>query len=962
MKLKNYIVTLALGLFGLGLATSCDDMLDYEDGANTAVGKLDNPSDTVTYVLGIISKMQALGVRTNILGEVRGDLVEVLSNATTDMKNIANFDFSDNTALINNRFNQPSDYYAVINNCNTFLHYVDTKKETTQPYVQDGNVKYKKLFEREYAVVKFFRAWVYLQLAINYGENIPFQTEPVLTINEAMSNPNRKNMVEIIDWFLNNDNLEECCKIIDEQKYPHWDKGEETFLGTCHYWNLFFPGDVVIGDLYLWRSVLNKSKDDALEAARHYYRYLCKRQKLHESTPMSMVCTDENSAKWTFSNGAYDAVNKTYSKDGSQRSSNKEMIGSQAEYKFDNEVVSVLLMDVANSEDNYNMLNKYYSSSTDASKAFEPACIVPSNRLKELSDTMTYCGGKSEDSKAVIFSKDIDGKKETIVYDDDDRTYHRTGDLRFSSYVEEGAANNIVSEGQVLTITNLKHNADDKNGLVSQHVTVYRLTEVFLKLAEAMNYAGYPHYANAILSFGVNDDTMDGWILPNSDVNAEVLLKQFSWDKQYFVTPVKLEAGTMHARTDVEFNQRKDKSNYPDVQGVNIGIHSRGSGSTHWNDRYYQLTNLESVKRAPEAPKGPDGKVQTELPEYMERPEKPAKPSPGIMPNTEASDKDKQPDEIRALYLYPFNPAHPDDPTEDNVNEVTDVTVDNIYPEEECRAKWLDYYKKVYPARKATQQENTKWKNLSPSPYLKRVEYNANGTFYLFNPLHDPAETTEENYTDTTDILTVNNVFNSVAVKDKWLDYYQACGRPNPQVEMEAKWMHLSAYPYAKVATNLADYIALWKKYKKGVDEYEEDLKKYKTYSDRIIAYFRYLEYLQTDYKNWRHEARSMCLEQDQQMVAKMVLDEQALEFAYEGKRFYDLMRYAFWKGSGYGAPDTRIMVDAIGTRNNYKYDCGDAPKKTITRGSGVVGDLSNYKTWFLRFWPSDEVGVGPKE
>ena len=274
MKLKNYIVALALGLFGLGLATSCDDMLDYEDGASTAVGKLDNPSDTATYVLGIISKMQALGVRTNILGEVRGDLVEVLSNATSDMKNIANFDFSDKTALNNNRFNQPSDYYAVINNCNTFLRYVDTQKETTQPNGLDenGNIKYRKLFEREYAVVKFIRAWVYLQLAINYGENIPFQTEPVLTISEAMENPNRKNMVEIIDWFLNNDNLEECRDIIDEQGYPHWSQGAGSFIASCHYMNLFFPGDVVIGDLYLWRAVLNKSKDDALNAARHYYQ------------------------------------------------------------------------------------------------------------------------------------------------------------------------------------------------------------------------------------------------------------------------------------------------------------------------------------------------------------------------------------------------------------------------------------------------------------------------------------------------------------------------------------------------------------------------------------------------------------------------------------------------------------------------------------------------------------------
>ncbi|MBP5196542.1 MAG: RagB/SusD family nutrient uptake outer membrane protein, partial [Bacteroidaceae bacterium] len=133
MKLKNYIVAFALGFFSLSLATSCDDMLDYEGGENKAVGPLVSSSDTATYVLGIISKLQALGVRTNILGEVRGDLVEVLSNATSDMKDIANFNFTDNTALLNNRFNQPSDYYAVINNCNSFIHYVDLNKETTQP-------------------------------------------------------------------------------------------------------------------------------------------------------------------------------------------------------------------------------------------------------------------------------------------------------------------------------------------------------------------------------------------------------------------------------------------------------------------------------------------------------------------------------------------------------------------------------------------------------------------------------------------------------------------------------------------------------------------------------------------------------------------------------------------------------------------------------------------------------------
>ena len=87
----------------------------------------------------------------------------------------------------------------------------------------------------------------------------------------------------------------------------------------------------------------------------------------------------------------------------------------------------------------------------------------------------------------------------------------------------------------------------------------------------------------------------------------------------------------------------------------------------------------------------------------------PVKPEPGIAPDEIAN-------------LYPFNPAHPDDPTTANVDETTGVTLDNVYPEDECKAKWLAYYKKVYSNRQATSKTNTKWTSLSRNPYIMRSE------------------------------------------------------------------------------------------------------------------------------------------------------------------------------------------------------------------------------------------------
>ena len=73
--------------------TSCDDFFDYEseyviyDGDNA----LDNPADTIYSVIGIINKMQAIADRTILLGEARGDLVNVTDKTSADLREVAQF-------------------------------------------------------------------------------------------------------------------------------------------------------------------------------------------------------------------------------------------------------------------------------------------------------------------------------------------------------------------------------------------------------------------------------------------------------------------------------------------------------------------------------------------------------------------------------------------------------------------------------------------------------------------------------------------------------------------------------------------------------------------------------------------------------------------------------------------------------------------------------------------------------
>ena len=141
-RIFRFTIYTLLPLAGGGwVGVSCSDILDttselveFEED-NT----LSHTTDSVYSVLGIVNRMQLIADRVVLLGEVRSDLVTTTDAASADLKRLSVFDFSQQ-----NKYNQASDYYAVINNCNYYLAHVDTALQR----------RGRQLFKYEFAAVK----------------------------------------------------------------------------------------------------------------------------------------------------------------------------------------------------------------------------------------------------------------------------------------------------------------------------------------------------------------------------------------------------------------------------------------------------------------------------------------------------------------------------------------------------------------------------------------------------------------------------------------------------------------------------------------------------------------------------------------------------------------------------------------------------------------------------------------
>lgn len=533
--MKKIFIAIAAFTASVTLFTSCNDMMTVDAGDKA----YENAQDTLYSYLGIMRAMQDVAERQVILGEIRGDLVSATEYATDTLHAISNFDNpqDQSCSMLN-----VSDYYNIINNCNFYIYNCDTS-------AVKSNIKY---MIPEYAQVKAIRAWTYLQLVKNYRE-VPYITEPVSNLDVVENFNYQGNLV-------NKDNLidrliEDGLTQMIDTRYPQYGNTSNTW----GIWNngakdisarlCFIPIRLVLGDLYLLRG---NGESDYRQAAQYYFDYL-----KGETTPLYLQgCFSTKMRTGTISDGTLNSWGtwaNTYSYD---RQTNEVVttIPSAA-----NAGLGKMLTRVA---DIYGYTPSSSQTSTETSddegegtgeyEVGGAISVVP-NYKRQYCPSEAYSDVNFDQTYITYKESNISGVADTKgTIENHDARYGRSiqGDFSY-----EGETYPLCSKAA-------------RNFEFYYAIPVYRKTLVWLRLAEAINRAGYPECAFAILKDGLNQYTLPTVKTLSTATNNEYTFDGIVYNKKiHSDSGVEVYVTPEDPRTGYYFDENGNFVQYPSAVG-----------------------------------------------------------------------------------------------------------------------------------------------------------------------------------------------------------------------------------------------------------------------------------------------------------------------------------------------------------------------------------------------------------
>lgn len=347
----------------------------------------------------------------------------------------------------------------------------------------------QKVMLKEVAVVKGIRAWTYMQLALIY-KSVPFITEPILSLQDA----------EKAEKGCEYKNLEEMCDYFIPELLPfvNIDLPDYGAIDDYDSQRFFFPVRLLLGDMYLWKGLYTQAIEQ--------YAYYAYEEKL--TTAMYGVYPS------TFSPHTNDILGMGW-------------------YYPSQEIITVIRMASSKLHGTISNLENIFSP-TDINEG--KRAVSPSRSWKELSEKQMFSfQGNATDKVRYLTCGDLRAAG-TYYSEWSDGTFRPDRVTSSDSWYHVDVDNKYL--------INSKYGRSTMLG-VSNSIVIYRVGNVFLRLAEAINRAGDPEIAMWILKRGVGE-----------------------------IRPM-LEGGFYVGYPANDFNEARV-----------MGIHSRGSGNSAANEFY----------------------------------------------------------------------------------------------------------------------------------------------------------------------------------------------------------------------------------------------------------------------------------------------------------------------------------------------------------------------------------------
>ncbi len=468
---------------------SCEKMLEVESNRYLMAkdNKLDNPNDSLYSIAGILNKLQTLGDDYVILGELRADMMDVTHNADINLREVSELmNLSEDSY-----WNNVNDYYVVINHCNYLIQNMDTSVM----------VNGAKPLTEDWAAAKAIRAWVYMQLALNYGEAYYF-VSPILTIEDVSKTRTKLNRSELFDQLILD------LKDIEGIKMPDYGS-----MGGVQS-SLVFPSvNYMLGELYLWQNEYEN-------AARVFYQDIFDNRRTVNSTTASYV-TSETDAYDT-----YFSITDKWSTSLQANTAGGDVIFAIPYY--------------------YSSLYGHFEQCPLYRLTYADYKLFPSERAVDWFESQTYTGYNRRGGGST--DNDDTSEDEGIQEGSNDNSIVEfSGDLRgrWGSYGRLSGQIVINGVGSSSAVTDNSDELLDEEFQItkepdgSPYIRIYssdiiyvqRASVEYLRFAEAVNRYGCPSLALAVINYGLSNNIL----ADSTKVNPSELGQDFTdWSSDRF--------------------------------------------------------------------------------------------------------------------------------------------------------------------------------------------------------------------------------------------------------------------------------------------------------------------------------------------------------------------------------------------------------------------------------------------